>query len=143
MELSGLSLEASFRLLVRELGVRVGVCLLAVGLCLLERLLAEKQIFHNKIVGNPVVVGGVSTMKEINPCTLWWVVQWGNEYLARFKAYTATVDEVGALESYKTWNQKEKAKRLAGFTHSTKSESQPSSAQKATPAKDSPFFDSD
>ena len=62
MELSGLSLEASFRLLVRELGVRVGVCLLAVGLCLLERLLAEKQIFHNKIVGNPVVVGAVSTM---------------------------------------------------------------------------------
>ncbi len=88
--------------------------------------LTEKQIFHNKIVGNPVVVGAVGTMKVINPCTLWWVVQWGNEYLARFKAYTATVDEVGALESYKTWNQKEKAKRLAGFTHSTKSESQPS-----------------
>ena len=142
MELSGLSLEASFRLLVRELGVRVGVCLLAVGLRLLERLLAEKQIFHNKIVGNPVVVGAVSTMKKIDPCTLWWVVQWGNECLARFKA-SATVEEVGALESYKTWTQKEKAKRLAGFIHSTKSESQPSSAQKATPAKDCPFFDSD
>ena len=109
MELSGLSLEASFRLLVRELGVRVGVCLLAVGLCLLERLLAEKQIFHNKIVGNPVVVGAVSTMKKIDPCTLWWVVQWGNEYLTRFKV-SADVEQVGALESYKTWTQKEKAK---------------------------------
>jgi hypothetical protein len=104
--------------------------------------LTEKQIFHNNIVGNPVVVGAVSTMKEMDHCTLWWIVQRGNEYLARFKA-SATVDEVGALESYKTWTQKEKAKRLAGFTHSTKSESQPSSAQKATPAKDSPFFDAD
>jgi hypothetical protein len=78
----------------------------------------------------------------MNPCTLWWVVQWGNEYLARFKA-SATVEEVGVLESYKTWTQKEKAKRLAGFIHSTKSESQPSSSQKATPAKASPFVDSD
>ena len=143
MELSGLSLEASFRLLVRELGVRVGVCLLAVGLCLLERLLAEKQIFHNKIVGNPVVVGAVSTMKQMDPCTLWWVVQWGNEYLARFKA-SATVEEVGVLESYKNWTQDTKQKLQAGFRHiSTKSESQPSSAKKATPAKDSPFVDSD
>jgi hypothetical protein len=103
--------------------------------------LTEKQIFHNNIVGNPVVVGAVSTMKEMDPCTLWWIVQWGNEYLARFKA-SATVDEVGALESYKTWTQTQKAKRAAGFTHSTKSESHPYSAQKATPAKDSPFFDS-
>ena len=42
------------------------------------------------------------------------VVQWGNEYLARFKA-SATDDEVGALESYKTWTQKKKAKLHAGF----------------------------
>ena len=64
---------------------------------------------HNKIVGNPLVVGAVSTMKDMGACTLWWVVQWGNEYLARFKA-SATVEEVGVLESYKTWTQKEKAK---------------------------------
>ena len=105
--------------------------------------LTEKQIFHNRIIGNPVVVGAVSTMKQIHPCTLWWVVQWGNEYLARFKA-SASAEEVGVLESYKTWTQKEKAKLQAGFRHiSTKPESQPSSAQKATPAKASPFVDSD
>ena len=71
--------------------------------------LTEKQIFHNKIVGNPVVVGAVSTMEQMDPCTLWWVVQWGNEYLTRFKV-SADVEQVGALESYKTWTQKEKAK---------------------------------
>ena len=103
--------------------------------------LTENQIFHNKIVGNPVVVGAVSTMQQMNPCTLWWVVQWGNEYLARFKS-SATAEEVGVLESYKSWTQKEKAKLQAGFRHiSTKSESQPSSAKKAAPA--SPFVDSD
>jgi hypothetical protein len=48
------------------------------------------------------------------------------------------------LESYKTWTQKEKAKLQAGFRHiSTKAESQPSSEQKATPAKASPFVESD
>ena len=69
----------------------------------------EKQILHNKIVGNPLVVGAVSTMKDMGACTLWWVVQWGNEYLTRFKV-SADVEQVGALESYKTWTQKEKAK---------------------------------
>ena len=63
--------------------------------------LTEKQIFHNKIVGNPLVVGAVSTMNVMDTCTLWWVVQWGNEYLARFKA-SATADEADVLASYKT-----------------------------------------
>ena len=60
-----------------------------------------------------------------------------NEYLARFKV-SASAEEVGVLESYKTWTQKEKAKLQAGFKHiSTKPESQPASAKKAVPA--SPF----
>jgi hypothetical protein len=105
--------------------------------------LTEKQILHNKFIGNPVVVGAVSSMKEIHCYTIWWVVQWGNEYLARFKA-SATAEEAGALESYKSWTQTTKQKLKAGFRHiSTKSESQPSSAKKATPAKVSPFVDSD
>ena len=35
--------------------------------------LTEQQIFHNKIVGNPVVVGVVSTMQILHPlvgCTV-------------------------------------------------------------------------
>jgi len=57
-----------------------------------------------------------------------------NEYLARFKV-SASAGELGVLESYKTWTQKEKAKLQAGFKHiSTKPESQPASAKKAVPA---------
>ena len=37
--------------------------------------LTEKQILHNKIVGNPLVVGAVSTIQVMYACTLWWVVQ--------------------------------------------------------------------
>ena len=37
--------------------------------------LTEKQIFHNRTIGNIVVVGAVSTMQTMDPCTLWWVVQ--------------------------------------------------------------------
>ena len=61
-----------------------------------------------------------------------------NEYLARFKV-SVSAGELGVLESYKTWTQKEKAKLQAGFKHiSTKPESQPASAKKkAVPA--SPF----
>ena len=104
--------------------------------------LTEKQIFHNKITGNPVVVGAVNTMKDMDPCTLWWIVQWGNEYLARFKA-SATDDEMGALESYKTWTQKEKAKFHAGFKHIAAASAK-ATPVKATPVKASPFVvDSD
>ena len=103
--------------------------------------LTEKQIFHNRIISNPVVVGAVSAMKEMFACTLWWVVQWGNEYLARFKA-SATAEEAAVLKSYKNWTQTTNQKREAEFEHiSTKPESQPSSAKKAAPA--SPFVDSD
>ena len=57
-----------------------------------------------------------------------------NEYLARFKV-SVSAGELGVLESYKTWTQKEKAKLQAGFKHiSTKPESQPASAKKAVPA---------
>jgi hypothetical protein len=57
---------------------------------------------------------------------------------------SATAEEAGALESYKSWTQTTKQKLKAGFSHiSTKSDSQPSSAKKATPAKVSPFVDSD
>ena len=90
-------------------------------------------------------------MQDIDPCTLWWVVQWGNEYLARFKA-SATDDEVGAFESYKTWTQKEKAKFHAGLKHIASSGSAKATPVKATPVKatpvkatpvKSPFVDSD
>jgi len=85
-----------------------------------QRPLTQKEIFHNNITGSPVVVGAVKTMENMDACTLWWVVQWGNEYLARFK-HSATGDAIDELETYKTWTQKQKAKASAGFTHTTTS----------------------
>jgi hypothetical protein len=82
------------------------------------RQLTQKEIFHNNITGSPVVAGAVRTMENMDACTLWWVVQWGNEYLARFK-HSATGDAIDELEAYKTWTQKQKAKVAAGFTHTT------------------------
>ena len=69
---------------------------------------------------------------------LWWIVQWGNEYLARFKA-SATKKELDAHEQYKTWTQQTKQKKDAGFTASVRSApaSAPGSAQKVTPFVDS------
>jgi hypothetical protein len=43
--------------------------------------LTEKQILHNRIVGNQVFVGVVNAMQRMDACTLWWVVQWGNDYV--------------------------------------------------------------
>ncbi len=102
--------------------------------CKSERPLTQKEIFHNNITGSPVVVGAVRTMENMDACTLWWVVQWGNEYLARFK-HSATGDAIDELEAYKTWTQKQKAKLAAGFTHTTTTvvRSAPTSAQKASP----------
>ena len=99
------------------------------------RQLTQKEIFHNNITGSPVVAGAVRT--NMDACTLWWVVQWGNEYLARFK-HSATGDAIDELEAYKTWTQKQKAKVAAGFTHTTTAPrsapgSAPGSAQKASP----------
>ena len=101
------------------------------------RPLTQKEIFHNNITGSPVVVGAVKTMENMDACTLWWVVQWGNEYLARFK-HSASGDAIDELEAYKTWTQKQKAKAAAGFTHTTTAPrsapgSAPSSAQKVSP----------
>ena len=100
--------------------------------------MSPNQIKHNTIVANPVVVGAINTMENLDDCTLWWIVQWGNEYLARFKA-SATKKELDAHESYKTWTQQTKQKKDAGFTASVRSApaSAPGSAQKVTPFVDS------
>jgi hypothetical protein len=44
---------------------------------------SPNQLLHTRIEGDPVVAGAKSTMDNLDYCTLWWVVQWGLEYLAR------------------------------------------------------------
>ena len=101
---------------------------------------SPEQMKHNRIISNPVFVSALSAMQgpDLDVDTLWWLVQWGNEYLARFKA-SATKKELDAHESYKTWTQQTKQKKDAGFTASVRSApaSAPGSAQKVTPFVDS------
>ena len=65
-------------------------------------------------------VNAISAMPEIDINTLWWMVQWGNEYLARFKR-NATQAEQKTHDAYKNWTQMTKQKQLAHFTASVRS----------------------
>jgi hypothetical protein len=51
-----------------------------------------EQQKHNRIISNPVFVSALSAMQgpDLDIDTLWWMVQWGNEYLARFKRDATT-----------------------------------------------------
>ena len=49
--------------------------------------------------------------------TLWWMVQWGNEYLARFKQH-ANPARKQAHARYKKWTSDTRQKQIAGFTAS-------------------------
>jgi hypothetical protein len=81
-----------------------------------------------------VVVGAINAIENLDDCTLWLIVQWDNEYLARFKA-SATKKELDAHEQYKTWTQQTKQKKETGCTAIVRSAhgSAPGSAQKVTP----------
>jgi hypothetical protein len=48
---------------------------------------SPEHMKHNNIISNPVFVSAISAMQglDLDVDTLWWMVQWGNEYLARFK----------------------------------------------------------
>lgn len=78
-------------------------------------------------------------LQQTNPLALWWVVEWGKEYLARFKngpddflTYSKS-----DLSGYQTWTNKKddrpSMKVLAGMTATTKADSQPASGS-GTPA---------
>jgi hypothetical protein len=100
--------------------------------------MSPNQIKHNKIIANPVVVGGINAIENLNYCPLWWIVQWDNEYLARFKA-SATKKELDTHEQYKTWTQQTKQKKETGCTAIVRSApaSVSGSSQKVTPFVDS------
>jgi hypothetical protein len=46
-----------------------------------------EQMKHNAIISNDVFTSALGAMQgtDLDIDTLWWMVQWGNEYLARFK----------------------------------------------------------
>ena len=83
-----------------------------------------EQQKHNKIISNPVFVSALSAMQgpDLDIDTLWWLVQWGNEYLARFKRDTINQPaRKKAHDDYKKWTAHTKQKQLANFTASVRS----------------------
>ena len=81
---------------------------------------SPEQRKHNTIVANPVFAGAISAMPTLDANTLWWMVQWGNEYIARFKRGASQAD-LKAHEDYKKWTQTSKQKQLANFSASVRS----------------------
>jgi len=82
--------------------------------------ISPEQMKHNMIIANPVFMGAIAAMPTLDANTLWWMVQWGNEYLARFKR-DATQAEQKAHDNYKKWTQMTKQKQLSNFTASLRS----------------------
>ena len=78
-----------------------------------------EQMKHNQIIASPFFTGAIGAMQgpDLDIDTLWWVVQWGNEYLARFKR-DATPARKQAHARYKKWTSDTRQKQIAGFTAS-------------------------
>ena len=83
---------------------------------------SPEQMKHNAIICNPMFVSAISAMQgpDLDIDTLWWLVQWGNEYLARFKR-NGTNAQKTAHAAYKSWTQATKQKQMAGFSASLRS----------------------
>jgi hypothetical protein len=81
-----------------------------------------EQQKHNRIISNPVFVSALSAMQgpDLDIDTLWWMVQWGNEYLARFKR-DATTTRKQTHARYKKWTADTRQKLMAGFSASLRS----------------------
>ncbi len=121
----------------------------------------DNAVLHDAIVKDETVGDVIGKMEELqinNPLALWWVTQWGEEFMQRFKkenpgvndpTYAKWVDDTAAFDSYTRWTQGSKkrdpSKKTAGMRHwSSKGDSQPASGS-VTPASakksaGSPFF---
>ncbi len=78
-----------------------------------------EQQKHNKIISNPVFVSALSAMQgpDLDIDTLWWMVQWGNEYLAKFKR-DGSVARKKVHADYKSWTAHTRQKQMSGFSAS-------------------------
>lgn len=77
-----------------------------------------EQMKHNKIIASDFFTSAIAGMKgpDCDIDTLWWVVQWGNEYLARFNHDPSIpLARKKAHKAYKDWTANNKMKQAAGF----------------------------
>ena len=105
----------------------------------------DNAAMHDMIVKDAMVVDVIGKMEELqfnNPLALWWVTQWGEEFMQRFKKETGTYDDKQDFESYTRWTQGTKqrapAKKTAGMRHwsakGTNSQPATPSSASVTPA---------
>jgi hypothetical protein len=81
--------------------------------------LTKRQVLHNKTIGGCGCAHYYVShyyVSNLDYCILWWVVQWGLEYLARHKD-TASKEEAQQFSSYKDFVIRYKKKKEAGFQH--------------------------
>jgi hypothetical protein len=80
---------------------------------------SPEQMKHNRIIASSFFTSAISAMQgpDLDIDTLWWMVQWGNEYLARFRQ-NANPARKQAHARYKTWTSTTRQKQIAGFTAS-------------------------
>ena len=78
--------------------------------------MCEEQKKFNAIISNSVFTGAIGAMKDelIDIYTLWWMVQWGKEFVARFEA-AATKQQLASFEEFKKWTSAKKKKKDYGF----------------------------
>ena len=83
---------------------------------------SPEQMKHNAIISNPVFTSALGAMQgtDLDIDTLWWMVQWGNEYLARFKR-DATPARKRAHAEYKRWTENTRQKQMVCFSASLRS----------------------
>ncbi len=76
----------------------------------------EEQKKFNRILCDSVLVNALTAMKgpDLDIYTLWWMVQWGKEYVARFEAQ-ATKKQLESFEEFKKWTSSKKKKKDYGF----------------------------
>ena len=81
---------------------------------------SPEQMKHNKVIASPFFTGAMGAMQspDLDIDTLWWVVQWGNEYLKRFN-HDPNVPRVRkeAHARYEKWTATNRQKQLAGFLY--------------------------
>ena len=110
---------------------------------------------HSEIINDPEVkqvIEGMQKLQINNPCALWWVTQWGEEFMQRFKREMPNHDQAewyqakDDLKGYARWVQgsatRDPAKKTAGMKYwSVKGDTQPATpSTPSTPAAaGSPF----
>ena len=81
---------------------------------------SPEQMKHNKVIASNFYTSAITAMQgpDLDIDTLWWVVQWGNEYLKRFN-YDPNVPEARKKEHarYKKWTSDTGQKQLAQFQY--------------------------